>query len=107
MKEEIESKNLSYRNALEPLVETEVRSQIEKFSSQRVEYLRPEEAIAFALNRLPPLYATTAEGWDEQQYRAIAQYDSHIKTAARWGIEVVQRNPYRMGTPLENRCQVS
>jgi hypothetical protein len=43
-----------YCNALEPLVAEEVHRQLQSLPSRLVQYIKPAEAIAYALNRLPP-----------------------------------------------------
>lgn len=89
-----------YQNALEPLVAEEVRRQMQELPLQLVLYINPAQVTAYALNRLPPLYATSDRGWQLQQQRAQTELESKIKEAVRWGIAAVQNDPLRTATPI-------
>lgn len=89
-----------YRNALEPLVTDEVARQLEQLSPKLVKYINPEQVIAYALNRLPPLYATSVEGWTRQQEIAKSKLEKQIFLAVRQGLAAVQRDPLKVTTPL-------
>jgi len=91
---------LLYRNALEPLVTEEVKRQLEQLSPKLVKYINPEQVIAYALNRLPPLYATSIEGWTRQQQLAKTKLEKQIFLAVRQGLAAVQRDPLKVSTPL-------
>ncbi len=56
-----------YRNVMEPLVAEEVQRQL---PLKLVKYLNRAQAIAYALNRLPALYATSERGWHLQMLKA-------------------------------------
>lgn len=58
---------LRYRNAMDPLVIEEIESQWQNLGIELGEFINKADAIAYALNRLLPLYATTQEGWHWQQ----------------------------------------
>lgn len=89
-----------YRNALEPLVVDEVMQQLQHLPPKLVQYINPEQAIAYALNRLPALYATSVEGWTQQQQRAKNELAQQIVLAVRQGLAAVQRDPLKVSTPL-------
>ncbi len=89
-----------YRNALEPLVTDEVMRQLEQLSPKLVKYINPEQVIAYALNRLPPLYATSIEGWTRQQQFAKNNLEKQIFLAVRQGFAAVQQDPLKVGTSL-------
>lgn len=91
----------TYRNGMEPLVVQEVDKQLKLLPSKTVIYINKTEAIAYALNRLPPLYATSEKGWQQQQARANRDLHSQIVTAVRQAIVAVQRDPLRSVTPLK------
>ena len=57
--------------------------------------------MAYALNRLPALYATSEEGWHRQQLRAKQQLKEQIVTAVRQGLAAVQKDPLKSSTPLK------
>jgi hypothetical protein len=92
-----------YCNALEPLVAEEVHRQLLSLPSRLVQYIKPAEAIAYALNRLPPFYATSEEGWQQQMHRAKTQLMPEIVLAVRQGLAAVQRDPLKVSTPLKRK----
>ncbi|MBE9226402.1 late competence development ComFB family protein [Phormidium sp. LEGE 05292] len=89
-----------YRNALEPIVIQEVEQQLQKLSPNILQYINSAQIVAYALNRLPALYATSKEGWNAQQLRAKKQMKEQIVTAVRQGLAAVQRDPLKISTPL-------
>jgi len=89
-----------YRNAIEPIVIQEVEEQLQKLSPNILEYINSAQIVAYALNRLPALYATSKEGWNAQQLRAKKQMKEQIATAVRQGLAAVQRDPLKISTPL-------
>lgn len=97
------SESFVYRNAIEPLVAEEVEQQLQQLPLQMIKYVNPVQVIAYALNRLPALYATSEEGWHRQQLRAKTQLKNQISTAVRQGIIAVQRDPLKVSTPLKQQ----
>ena len=91
---------LKYRNVLESLVAEETCRQLMNLPPNLVKYINPAQVIAYALNRLPPLYATSFEGWQRQQKRATEELGNQITTAVRQGLAAVQRDPLKRVTPL-------
>jgi Late competence development protein ComFB len=91
---------LPYRNALEPLVAEEVQRQLETLPPRLVAYINSAEVIAYALNRLPALYATSEEGWNRQQQKAKTQLEQQIILAVKWGLNAVFQDPLSHSTPL-------
>lgn len=89
-----------YRIALEPLVTDEVMGQLEHLPPKLVKYINPAQVIAYALNRLPSLYATSVEGWTQQQRRAKNELEKQIFIAVPQGLAAVQRDPLKVSTPL-------
>lgn len=96
-----------YRNAVEPLVLQEAQRQLQKLPSKLLVSLNPEQVIAqvvaYALNRLPGLYATSDRGWKFQQQQA-EKLVPEIEKAVRQGIAAVQRDPL---TPVWNESNES
>jgi hypothetical protein len=90
----------TYRNVMEPLVIEEVERQFGKLAPKVVSYLNKTEVIAYALNRLPPLYATSEQGWQQQHNRARKTMNTQIVTAVRQAIAAIQRDPLRSAAPL-------
>jgi len=90
----------TYRNVMESLVVEEVEKQFQALPAKVASYVNKAEIIAFALNRLPALYATSEKGWQQQRERARKEMDSRIVTAVRQAIAAVQRDPLRVVVPL-------
>lgn len=97
----MESKSpLTYRNAMEFLVIEEVNKQFATLPPKLAQYLNQEEVIAYALNRLPTLYATSEQGWQQQCLRGKEKYAAQIKMAVRQGLAAVHKDPLRVEVPL-------
>ena len=92
-----------YRNTLEPAVAREVHRQLQTLPPRLVSYINPAQVIAYALNRLPPLYATSEKGWELQQQRIHTELQAQIVIEVRRGIAAVQRDPFRPATPFRQR----
>jgi len=90
----------TYNNVMELMVAEEVDSQMAELPSDLARYIKPLEVATYALNKLPPLYASSEEGWQRQQQRAQQQWSSQITVAVRRAIAAVQRDPLRKSTPL-------
>ncbi len=88
--------NPLYRNALEPLVVEESQRQLQQLPPKMLGSLKPDrvlaQVVAYALNRLPALYATSDRGWQFQQHQA-QKLRPQIVMAVRQGFAAVQRDP--------------
>ncbi len=91
----------TYRNVMESLVVEEVDRQFLKLSVKVSRYVNKAEVIAYALNRLPALYATSEKGWEQQGDRARRELNSQLVSAVRQAIAAVQRDPLRAVVPLK------
>ncbi len=91
----------NYRNITEDLVAEELDLQLERLPAKIKEYLSRAEVIAYALNRLPPLYATSEQGLRQQRFRAKREFAIQISNAVRQALAAVQRDPLRVSTPLQ------
>ncbi len=89
-----------YKNVMEPLVDQEIKTQINQTPAYKSQTINITEVATFALNRLPPLYASSQEGLYRQKKRAQKEFGKHIKAAVRKGLEVVTKEPLRLTTPL-------
>ena len=85
----------TYRNVMEPLVAREAAKQIQQLPTTVKSQLHVDDVIAYALNVLPSLYATTEAGWQWQQSRAQQEFGSQITAAVRQGMMVVHQAPDR------------
>ncbi|MEL7038713.1 MAG: late competence development ComFB family protein [Cyanobacteria bacterium J06592_8] len=97
--------NLSTINVMQILVLQEVDRQLKELSHNQAQYIKPVEVVTYALNRLPPLYASSQEGLGHQLKQAQNQYKPQITVAVRQGIAAVQRDPLRRSTPLALKKQ--
>lgn len=90
----------TYLNAMEPLAIAEIQRQMKFMPREVVETINITEAIAYTLNRLPPLYSTTQEGYYWQQQRAKETLMDLITKAASWGIRAAKIPAKKFSTPL-------
>lgn len=90
----------SYKNAMEILVAEEVEKQLEHYSHPLKEYISQIEIVTYALNRLPPLYASSEEGLYRQKLKGEKQYKSLICKVVRKGLATIEKDPIRFCTPL-------
>lgn len=90
----------NYRNVMEELVIAEVETQIQRLSPKVTKDIKVCEVVAFALNRLPPLYATSKRGWQRQMERGKAELQERIAITVRQGITAVVKDPLASGVPL-------
>lgn len=97
------NQSLNYINVLEAIVIEEVERQIAKLSPHLAKYINPAQVTAYALNRLPSLYATSEEGWRKQQLKAKTELKDRIIMAVRQGLAAVQKDPLKVTTPLKIR----
>lgn len=97
----------SNKNVMEIMVAEEVKRQLRNYPPKLVKYLNKIEVETYALNRLPPLYACSEEGWRKQKERAEAEFLEEIVIAVRQAFAAVQRDPLRFSTPiaLENKAE--
>jgi hypothetical protein len=93
------NQTLTYCNVMELLVAQEVHRQLQQLPPKLVNYINPAQAIAYALNRLPALYATSPRGWYLQQQRAKAKLSPQIVVAVGQALAAVQQDPLNVAIP--------
>ncbi len=82
-----------YRNVMEELTVDEVGQQIASIEDDYIkECIDSNQVIAYALNRLQPMYATTEEGWLAMRKQALYN-EELIQKAVKQAIHVVQETP--------------
>lgn len=91
----------TYKNIMELLVEEEVIRQCKTLSARSSSYINTEELIAYALNQLPPLYATSQQGLEYQIQKGRIKFSPQITQAVQRAIAAVRRDPLRRHTPLK------
>jgi hypothetical protein len=93
----------TYKNAMELLVEEEVSHQFKALPAKTASYINQTELVAYALNQLPSLYATSEKGLEHQLQRGKAKYAPQVTQAVKRAIAAVQRDPLRAHTPLQSQ----
>jgi len=90
-----------YQNAMESLVEQEVDRQLKALPPKVASYINRLELIAYALNQLPALYATSERGLQHQIRRGRATYGAQVAQAVQRAIAAIRRDPLRSYKPLQ------
>ena len=98
----MKNKNLKHVsiNIMEKLVNEEVARQLKRCPDNVSQYINPVEVATYALNRLPPLYASCHKGLNQQKLKGKSQYSIQITKAVRQGFAAVQKDVLRYSTPL-------
>lgn len=89
-----------YKNVMEMLVEEEVSQQVKSLPPNLASYMNPAELVAYALNQLPALYATSQRGLEYQVDRGREKYGAQIKQAVKRAMAAIRRDPLRTYPPL-------
>lgn len=90
----------SLKNALEEIVVVEVQEQLKQLNKASRETINLSEVTAFALNRLPALYASTSRGWLQQRKRAHNELKNQVVSAVQHALLGVKRDPLRKVTQI-------
>ncbi len=90
----------SCRHALEELVIEEAEAQHKRLSADVKKRVDLSEVIAYALNRLPPMYATTQRGWVQQRKKADQELSTAIAKTVRNGFLSTQSDVLRQTDPI-------
>lgn len=93
----------SCKNAIEELVITEIDLQISHLPQYRREQINLSEVAAYALNRLPPMYATSKAGWMRQRKKAATEMRPQIESAVRRALISVKPDALRDSRPLPSQ----
>lgn len=89
----------SCRNVLIEFVYREANAQIQSLGSGIRHKYNIDEVITYALNRLPPMFASTDVGLLQKRQECMAMQDNIIK-ATRQALIAVRRDPLRQPQPL-------
>jgi hypothetical protein len=90
----------SLKNTIEDIVVDEAETQIDFLGSAIKSQINLSEVVAYALNRLPPMYASTDRGWLQQRKRAHNELNQQITGAVRHAMIAVTRDPLRQVVPI-------
>lgn len=88
------------RNVMEVLVAEEIERQMNRLPSNLRKFVNPLEVATYALNRLPPLYASSQQGFNKQKVKGRSEHSVRITKEVRIGLAAVQRDILRSSTPL-------
>lgn len=92
-------------NIMELLVLEEIDKQLQLYPKKKRDYINKVEVATYALNRLPPLYASSCLGKEHQKRTANQKYKSQITLAVRRSFAAVERDPLRRSVPLISEQQ--
>jgi len=90
----------NFVNTLENLVGSIAQRQISRLDSSLTKRVSLEEVCAYALNRLPPMYATTENGLIYWRDRARNELSTDILLTVRQAIMLILKSPSRFLPPL-------
>lgn len=88
--------NVTHKNVMEILVNEEVERQSKNYSNK----INLINVATYALNRLPPLYASSKEGLIQQYNKGKQQHNKQIQFAVREGFMIVDQYPLKYSTPI-------
>jgi hypothetical protein len=90
-----------FTNVLEEIVVGEIHQQIEDLKPELQTKVRIAEVTAYTLNRLPPLFATSINGWKYQYDYGLNEFSPQIEQLVRRGFQIVlSGDPLHDMTPL-------
>lgn len=92
-----------YKNVMEMLVEEEVERQLRALPAKTASYINPTDLVAYALNQLPSLYATSEKGLEYQLRQGKEKYVPKICQAVQRSIAAILRDPLRHSVPLQSK----
>jgi uncharacterized protein YhaN len=89
-------------NVMESLVIEEVNKQLQSLPLKTSKLVKLPDVLAYTLNRLPSLYATSKIGWQRQLNRAKNEFSEKIEEVVRQSIIAVQRDPLHISDLTNN-----
>ena len=90
----------SYKNVMEIIVDEEIDRQTQHFPAAKAQLLNRIELATYALNRLPPLYASSREGVDFQYERGKSELQGRVNSVVEKALAVIKEAPERESTPF-------
>lgn len=90
-------------NLVEAFVLEEVKQQFLKLPNKTKSFVSQSDVIAYALNRLPAVYATTKDGLQRQISYIETSLKADISTTVMQGFAAVKVDPFRFSEPLYSR----
>lgn len=105
MKMTVQDNDYVNRNVMEILVSDEIQRQLSRYPDNVKKYINFLEVATYALNRLPPLYASSQQGFNKQKLKGRSEYSVQITQAVRKGFAAVQQDLLRYSTPLVDTAE--
>jgi len=96
----------NYKNVMELLVDNEIDRQTHDYPQEEAQGINRIDVAAYALNHLPPLYASSQEGVEIQFGRGQAEFGEVIVVAVAQALEVITQKPERFVTPLRPIAEI-
>ncbi|MDX1976892.1 MAG: late competence development ComFB family protein [Pseudanabaenaceae cyanobacterium bins.68] len=93
-------KHREFINVLEKLVISVAQSQMQRLEPQAAQRVNLYEVVAYALNHLKPMYATSEQGLQQQRQRAKIELSVEIIQTVRQAIVKMVNTPPRTVTPI-------
>ncbi len=93
-------------NVMEALVYKEIEKQLKFYPKNLKSYFNEVEVATHALNRLPPLYASSLSGQKQQERLGQQKHKEEIVSAVRRAIAAVERDPLRNSTPIVSEMEM-
>jgi hypothetical protein len=90
----------NYKNVMELLVDDEIDRQTGHYTKEDAQSINRIEVATYALNRLPPLYASSLEGVNVQHKRGQEEFGDRLATAVTQALDIIHQHPLRMTTPI-------
>ncbi|EAZ89551.1 late competence development ComFB family protein [Crocosphaera chwakensis] len=100
MKTTLDNRAEIHVNIMELLVQEEIENQLKIYPQKLQNYINKVEVATYALNRLPPLYASSAIGKEYQKRTGQRKYKSQIVSAVRRALAAIERDPIKKSVPL-------
>ncbi len=85
---------------MEKMVAEEVSRKMKLLPEKLAKYIQRSDVETYALNRLPPLYASSKEGLQFQIKKAQKDYEEKIALVVNHAFAAVQRDILKKSTPL-------
>jgi Late competence development protein ComFB len=102
-----EHQSNSYKNVMELLVDAEIDRQTAQYSVEDAHTINRIEIAAYALNLLPPLYASSQEGVDIQLNRGQKEFSDRIQQSVLQALKSIKKHPQRETTPFTTTAEIS
>lgn len=99
----------TFINVLEEIVFRQIHLQIEDLRPELQQKINVAEVTAYALNRLPPLFATSIDGYKYQSDYALNKLKPQILQLIKYGIRTVTfvGDPLHDNSPLPNHVFIN